>query len=446
MGTQCGELTLLGPDGLAAAFEELRASSAGLFRWFVYGRSRKGEELWGVEAGEGNLVLLAYAFPQPDEPLGGVVLLEFARRLTEEPRRAVGVRWVLLPCVDPDGARENEGWFLRPLDLGAYARAHFRPAEGEQVEWAFFVEEPGWRWKEVLPETRALAACIADLRPVLLVSWHNVLIGGAYVLLRGWVEGLAPGLRRVWEDRGLPTHRGLPEISFAEELGPGVFRLPLLGEIGSALGGEGIDDPAAFLGCGAPAYEFALRRGVEGAVVPELPLFVPAGVGDEGNSGFTLRELLYIQWREDREAFARWVELYEGARGLLTAQDARVRALEAYRRFQEVQLASRRAWLQQEGWDRGARVAEVVDALHVASYERVLPFGALWQALEEVRWPQGEALREAVEAELEQRLSVALSALRAWPVGREVLEAGVELMCVLGDAVRGRFDKTRGLW
>lgn len=411
-------------------------ASAGRFRRFVYGKSRKGRDLWGVEAGEGELVLLAYGFPQPDEPLGGAVLLRFAERLLEEPWRLAGLRWVLLPCVDPDGAEENEEWFGRPLDLERYVRGHFRPAEGEQVEWSFPVELPGWEWSGGLPETRALAACIEQYRPTWLVSWHNVLLGGAYLLLRGEVEQLGDRLRSTWIAQGLPTHRGTPELEFAEQLGAGVFRLPLLDEIAEALRAAGIGNPARLLSCGAPGYEFALRRGTKGVVVPELPLFAVEGIDDERASPCTRGELRQRQWCAEQEAFACWSAYYERARGLLRHEDARVRALDSYDRFQEEMLVLGRGlpWGREE---RPARVAEVVDAECVGAFERLLPFGVLWRLVVSLRCPEGRDLRFALERELNARLEGFLANLGARSVGQAATAAGVEMLEMLGEAARG---------
>lgn len=435
-GRNGSALVFPGPDALLAAFDRLVAASGGRWRRFLYGKSRKGRALWGVEAGEGEVVLLAYGFPQPDEPLGGVVLLRFAERLIEEPWRLEGIRWVLVPCVDPDGAEENEEWFGRPVELERYLWRHFRPAEGEQVEWSFPVAVAGGGWSGGLPETEALAACIERYRPLWLVSWHNALLGGAYVLLRGQAEPLGDRLREAWIARGLPTHRGMPELEFAEELGPGVYRLPLFGEIVGALRAGGIGDPADLLGCGAPGYEFALHRGAKGVVVPELPLFIVEGIDDEGPAPCTRRELLHRRWCAEEEAFARWSRFYERARGLLVQEDARVRALEAYNRFQREMLVLGHESLLGTAEERPARRAEVVDVERVAAFERLLPFGVLWQALGSVRSPEAEALRLALEGELEAMLEAVLG-VDVRPAGEEVVTTGVEMLTVLAEAAKG---------
>ena len=194
-------------DNLLGGFFRLVQDYPGQAEPFSYGLSRQGESLLALRLGNGPGRVLVYAFPQPDEPLGGVALLRLAQRLLEDDGLRQRATWTLLPCVDPDGARRNEGWFTAPLDLGTYVRRHFRPPEGEQVEWAFPSDNPAWPWDSPLPETRALQALIEDVRPALLLPLHNALVGGAYSFLSEGAAALAPALPTCWRARELPTHQ-----------------------------------------------------------------------------------------------------------------------------------------------------------------------------------------------------------------------------------------------
>src|SRR5918992_323 len=44
------------------------------------------------------------------------------------PRGALGYPWPLIPCVDPDGPRPNEGWFAGPFAPRHCARHFYRPS------------------------------------------------------------------------------------------------------------------------------------------------------------------------------------------------------------------------------------------------------------------------------------------------------------------------------
>lgn len=427
-------------DGLLGEFRRLAQDFPERAALFVYGQSRQGERLWGLRLGSGPRRVLAYAFPQPDEPLGGLVLLRLARRALEDDR-ARQATWVLLPCVDPDGARRNEAWFTRPLDLAAYARNAFRPAEGEQVEWSCESRDPAWPWERVLPETQALQTLLDDF-PELLFPLHNALLGGAYAFLSPELAGLAAVLPSCWERRGLPTHRGEPELPFAAVLGAGVYALPTLAEMAAALSAQGLPDPAGLLRCGAPAYAYARRRRLVHVAVPELPLFAVRGIGDAAPAGCSRREVLGETLAADRAALRRWQAWYGAVDALLEADNPYRGALAAHHRSTGPLLEATARWLAGDpALERPATVAEVVDARQIAPYLRLLPLGMLVQALasEEARGrlpPWARQLLAEMQAALEQSLAEALTALDAAPVAPDVLaEVAEDMLWTVYDAV-----------
>ena len=92
-------------DDLLAQFRDLARQHPELIELFDYGRSRRGESLLALRLGDGSARVLAYAFPQPDEPLGGLALLHLTRRLLQDAGWRRTATWTLVPGVDPDGAR-----------------------------------------------------------------------------------------------------------------------------------------------------------------------------------------------------------------------------------------------------------------------------------------------------------------------------------------------------
>ncbi len=419
------------PDRLLVHFRELAHAPRGRAALFSYGRSRQGEELWALRLGEGLRRVLAYAFPQPDEPLGGPVLLRLARRLLDDADLRRAATWTLLPCVDPDGARRNEGWFTAPADLAAYARRHFRPAEGEQVEWSFPSDDPAWPWDRPLPEALALRALIDDLRPQVLLPLHNALLGGAYAFLSAEAAGLGPHLAPIWESRGIPTHCGQPELPFARSLAPGVYRLPTLVEMAAALSTQGIGDPAGLLGCGASAYQYARGLGPVRVVVVELPLFAVAGIADGRPAGVGHRQLLAEVLAADRAALECWLELYGRAAPLLSLDNPYCGALDAHRRSALPLLeAGVRGLRSGDVPERPATVAEVADGRRIAPYLRLLPLGLLVQALEAEEGAEAAGVRERAAGCLEEGLAEALPVLDARPVPLADLVGVVEEVVV----------------
>lgn len=405
-------------DDLLEKFGRLVREHSGQAAFFPWGQSRRGEPLWALRLGWGQQRVLAYAFPQPDEPLGGLVLLHLARRILAEDDLARQATWMLLPCVDPDGARRNEGWFTCPPDLAGYARRHFRPPEGEQVEWTFPSDDSLWPWQRPLPETRALQSLLDDFRPQTLFPLHNALLGGAYAFLSPETAEQAAELPSLWESRGLPTHRGEAELPFASVMAPGVFCLPTLREMAAALRAQGVENPTALLRCGAPAYLYVRRLGRVRVVVPELPLFIVPGIADARPAAVGHRALLAESLEADRAAFALWQGFYRRAAPLVGMDNPFRSPLENHLHTTPLLLQATASWLEgDKSQERPATVAEVLDCRQVLPYLRLLPLGLLEQALafEEAR-PTELALRSQVHEALEKALGEALSHLPAAPV------------------------------
>jgi hypothetical protein len=393
-----------------------------LVECFSFGRSRSGESLPALRVGSGPRRVLVYAFPQPDEPLGGVTVLHLVGLLLEETELVREATWTLAPCVDPDGARLNEGWFCQPWDLRDYARRHFRPPEGEQVEWTFPNTDTDWSWERTLPETRALEALLEEVRPHVLLPLHNALLGGAYAFLSPGAELLAPRLAPIWRARGFRTHLGEPELPFAPSLAPGVYRLPSLREIASALAANGLPDPAGLLQCGAPAYLHASRLCAPTVLVPELPLFAVDGVDDTRPTNLTRRQVLSDALDADRKAFAQWEVFVAQATPFLRQDESYRRTVEAHGRIARPLMEATGRWLTTDAaLDRPATVAEFVDSSRIAPYVRLLPLGTLLQALEVAACrgiPSREHLTvvEEVANHLERALDDVLLALEPRPV------------------------------
>ncbi|MFO7618649.1 MAG: hypothetical protein R6W91_03215 [Thermoplasmata archaeon] len=78
----------------------------------VIGSSRMGEPITALEIGDGPRTAVIIGVPHSDEPLGSLGAIYFARWLATHPEEeGVGWRWVIVPVLERDGMRLNEGWF-----------------------------------------------------------------------------------------------------------------------------------------------------------------------------------------------------------------------------------------------------------------------------------------------------------------------------------------------
>ncbi|NRQ35431.1 hypothetical protein HII36_26900 [Nonomuraea sp. NN258] len=237
-------------DELQAELRELAATHPDLIRTRRIGTSRLGEPLYAVTVGDGPADAVVIAGPHPNEPVGNVTALTLIELLCEDAalRAELGLRWHIVACADPDGARLNEGWYGKPGDRRAYAEHFYRPDLADQVEWTFPLTAGDYRFDRPLPETRALMRLMDEVRPSLVCSLHNGEYQGAFFYLDRPDATLARRLAGLPGLEGLPLHHGEPELPGAEPIVPAVYLTPPGARVGPAFGagGSSADYAAAF--------------------------------------------------------------------------------------------------------------------------------------------------------------------------------------------------------
>ncbi|MDM8084377.1 M14 family zinc carboxypeptidase [Cellulomonas cellasea] len=276
-------------DALLASFDALVARHPGLASSRRIGTSRLGEPIPMVSIGHGRRQHLMFAGVHPNEPVGFRTLEHLARLLCEDDalRERLDATWHLVPCIDPDGTRLNEGWFAEPTSRTEYARRFYRPAPDEQVEWTFpFAHKDAW-FDAVLPETQALMRVIDELRPDLMVSLHNSEMGGVYYYLTEAIPGAVEALHAVPAALGLPLDTGEAESPSVRPHAPGVYRSMAMADQYDYLESLGLD-AAAFVG-GDSSAAYAARHGTL-TLVAELPYWSHPAAGDTTPTATSYRD------------------------------------------------------------------------------------------------------------------------------------------------------------
>jgi len=215
-----------GVDELAAEAGRIAAAHPEVVTARRIGTSALGDPLHCLTVRGGPQEAVVFGLPHPNEPIGGLTTLHLARRLAEDAdlRARLGHTWHLVPCIDPDGLRLNEGWLAGPFTREHYARHFYRPAGAEQVEWTFPLDHGGAYFDAVLPETFALMRLIDAHSPALMASLHNAELGGVYYYLSRDEPALYPVLQGVPALLDLPLHRGEPEAPWIPVLADGVYK------------------------------------------------------------------------------------------------------------------------------------------------------------------------------------------------------------------------------
>ncbi|MFI6532959.1 M14 family zinc carboxypeptidase [Nonomuraea sp. NPDC050547] len=333
-------------DQMHAELDHLAATHPDLVRLRHIGTSRLGEPLRVATIGAGPHEAVIIGGPHPNEPIGSLTVSNLLRRLIDDPwlREEFGYRWHLIPCVDPDGARLNEGWYARPGDRRAYAEHFYRPCEADQVEWTFPLTGDGYTFDRTLPETEALMRLMDEVKPDFVYSLHNGELQGAFYYLSRELPGLAEELATVASGRGLPLHMGPPEIPSARQIGPAAYITPRGAELGEVYG------------IGGGSVDYADRFGAL-HLVTELPYWADPAVSDQTPTGQVYGDTIAAHLASQRDLIA---EL----RRSMAAVGADLTVTSPFRRSMEDFVATHDAYISEwegfPGTDRPATVAEVV--------------------------------------------------------------------------------------
>ncbi|MBT2410595.1 hypothetical protein J7I94_08475 [Streptomyces sp. ISL-12] len=321
-------------DELIDRFRALAARHPGLVTEHRIGTSTLGEPLLCFTVHEGPLTpdtdhYVVVGGVHPNEPVGAVTTLHLATALCEEPelRAHFGGAWQIVPCVDPDGARLNEGWFGRPADKRAYGRHFYRPAGREQVEWTFPFAYKKAYFDQVLPETLALMRLLDDTRPRFLTTLHNCEAGGVYY----YVNRPAPELYGVLADipasLGLPLATGEPEAAHTPRHAPAVYGCIDMRDAYDHLESLGVDAAATIGGSSSAAY--AERYGTF-YFVAEVPHWSHPDADDDTPTGERHADVVRRRARALGETGQVLAAVLDAARPRLTIRSPFLRAVEDF--------------------------------------------------------------------------------------------------------------------
>lgn len=257
-------------DALWVRFADIQAQHPELVSSRRVATSRLGEPILAYEIGSGSKNHLIVGGVHPNEPIGSWTAIHLMETLVSDAGllAALDARWTIVPSIDPDGARLNEGWFHNSGDRNFYSRRFYRPAPEHQVEWSFPFAYKKAYFDQVLPETLGLMRLIDELKPDLYVSLHNGEMGGVYYYLSRPVPELYDLLHAVPASLGLPLDTGEPESPFLEQYAPAIFGTGRLSEAYDYLENLGVDADA--MTSGSSSSEYALKYGTL-SLVAELP-------------------------------------------------------------------------------------------------------------------------------------------------------------------------------
>jgi hypothetical protein len=364
-----------GIDALATEFPEIASVRR-------VGTSRLGEPLHMLSIGGGPRNALVFAFPHPNEPIGGMTVHYLGRLLCEDAalRDELGFSWHLIPCIDPDGTRLNEGWFGGPFTRRHYARHFFRPAPDQQVEWTFPLAYKQAYFDRTLRETEALMRVIDELRPELMYSLHNAEHGGVYYYVSREAPELYATLQQLPAWEGLPLHLGEPEQPMIRPVAEGIYIMPSQHEMIDFIEAHGGDPAKSSMGASSDSW--AARHGAFTLIVEE-PYWDDPRANDLSPSAVIRRDALLESAEALRDALAFFQESYAAVERDLTADSPYRRTIEATLRDSADMLQQLTHWARtSDETARPATVAELFSSQDLAHMLRLRTGGQYLRLLE----------------------------------------------------------------
>jgi hypothetical protein len=369
-----------GVDELVAEADRIAAAHPDVVTARRIGTSALGDPLHCLTIAGGGPEAVVFGLPHPNEPIGGLTTLHLARRLAEDAdlRGRLGHTWHLVPCIDPDGLRLNEGWLAGPYTRAHYARHFYRPAGAEQVEWTFPLDHGGAYFDAVLPETFALMRLIDAHRPALMASLHNAELGGVYYYLSRDEPDLYPVLQGVPALLDLPLHRGEPEAPWIPVLADGVYRTLDIRDAHDHY--TRLGRPEQISG-GNSTASYAEPHGTL-TLVSELPYWQDARFSDTTPTALRYGEPLRRHAAEMAELGAVLRDGLTAVEGLTTVDSPFLRATRFYARGTADLAEKMEHRSTQAASDRPATVAETVSLADTVHMFRLRYGGMLVRALE----------------------------------------------------------------
>ena len=371
-------------DELNSSSEELARQYPDKVKFTAIGKARSGEEIKALRIGSGRKTALMFGFPHPNEPIGSMTLEYLSRKLVEEPSlEMLDYTWYLVKCIDPDGARLNEGWFKGQFTPLKYALGYYRPPVQQQVEWTFPIEYKTLVWRNPLPETKALMNLIDEVKPRFMCSLHNSGFGGVYFFLTRPCKSLYSRFHAIVKNEGLPLHNGEPESPYMKQYSRAIFESPTIAQEYEYLKKNTDDDPAKLIARGSSSGEYARKAAGTFTLICEMPYLYDSRVECVSPSDVTRREacLHDIRCSEEMLDFTkrvyssarRRVKLHMDRKPFTDSIESRLKRLPEY-------LKAQRNWANaDEAMTRKATVAEKFDAHTSMRFYDISNLGLLYR-------------------------------------------------------------------
>jgi hypothetical protein len=257
------------------------------------GVSRSGRPIDLICVGGGPRAALIVGAPHANEPIGCATIVRMLSRLAVDRalRERSGWQWHFIPAIDIDGVALNERWFRGTRTLPSYLADFYRPPFRLQPEYAFPLEQPGYRFDTPTPENACWRLALEHVRPQLQCSLHGADTGGSFFIVSGLRPQLGTTLAGLAKSHGVTLNTIGDSSAQLGILGPGIFGFPDISSlIARAVASN--KDPRQVWNAGDSSAGYSTRRFGTFNMVCEVPLWQDARERDPRSSGRSLADVL----------------------------------------------------------------------------------------------------------------------------------------------------------
>jgi hypothetical protein len=422
-------------DELRSRAHTLTGEFPGVARLETVGASAEGRPIELLTVGHGRRPVLLVGVPHPNEPIGTLTIDFLCRLLCEDDdlRGSLEVTLHAIPVADPDGLVLNEGWLKGAFSPLRYALEFYRPPHREQVEWSFPVDYKTLRFTTPTPEAATVMRVMERVRPQVFYSLHNAGFCGVYFYVSHDRPALFRRLHDLVAGRGLPLHRGEPEVPYVKTLAPAVYELFSIEDTYEYLARTLDEDPAAVIEAGTCADDWLKRVSDDPfSLVSELPYYTAPALEDTSPADMTRRDAVLAGTARGLALHAEIASFFERIAGRVP--DHRLtRSVRDYLVKAPKRLAAERANAESAEYARTATRAELMDATVCRAFYHTLYLGEVHRLATVV----GAAdVADAVHGRMTVLMAEVQreSALRVLPLRPLVaVQAGAGLLALAGD-------------
>jgi hypothetical protein len=278
---------------LQALAEDLRRDTA-TCTVAVAGLSRNGLPIHHIRCGRGSLKALFVGFPHCDEPIGGLTtygLITLLRQRNHE-LAAADVEWHIVPCIDPDGARLNEGWTQTAFTLESFLRNFHKQELADQADCSFPIRHKRLVFDAPTPEAAVLQRLLTDIRPDFYYPLHNAWAGGAFFFFSRVLDlSCYDELCGLLAGHAIALQTSAPHRVWCDSFAPGLYEIVTTRKIYDTLE-KTTPHPEKVFKSGACSWEYLAQIKPDAfTLVTELPYVRHPSDGSQAPSALSMRQL-----------------------------------------------------------------------------------------------------------------------------------------------------------